>query len=127
MVVDAEQHAAEDKARKETVEKRNALDGLIYQAEKQIADNGDKLSEAERTGVEAALSEARTELESDDAAKLDAAKQKLEQELHKVAETLYKAQTADAGAAGAEAPPAGEASDDADVVDAEYTEEKRED
>jgi len=128
MVVDAEQHAVEDAARKSLVEKRNALDGLIYQGEKQLAENGEKLAEAERSGVEAALAEARTELESDDAAKLDAAKQKLEQELHKLAEVLYKAQTADAGtAAGGEAPPAGDAPDDADVVDAEYTEEKRED
>jgi molecular chaperone DnaK len=128
MMVDAEQHAVEDAARKESVEKHNALDGLIYQGDKQLSENGDKLSDAERSSMETALADARKELESDDPAKLDVARQKLEQELHKLAEALYKAQTANDGAApGSDAPPAGDEPEDAEVVDAEYTEEKRED
>ena len=69
-------------------------------------------------------------VESGDPAKLDAARQRVEAELHKVAEVLYKAQAADGGAAGAPdaAPDAGPgaagAPDDSEVVDAEYTEEK---
>ena len=128
MMLDAEQHAVEDSARKESVEKHNALDGLIYQGDKQLSENGDKLSDAERSSIETALEDARKELESDDPAKLDVARQKLEQELHKLAEALYKAQTANDGAAtGSDAPPAGDEPEDAEVVDAEYTEEKRED
>ena len=128
MMLDAEQHAVEDAARKESVEKHNALDGLIYQGDKQLSENGDKLSDAERSSMETALEDARKELESDDPAKLDVARQKLEQELHKLAEALYKAQTANDGAAtGSDAPPAGDEPEDAEVVDAEYTEEKRED
>jgi molecular chaperone DnaK len=128
MMLDAEQHAVEDAARKESVEKHNALDGLIYQGDKQLSENGDKLSDAERSSIETALGDARKELESDDPAKLDVARQKLEQELHKLAEALYKAQTAnDGAAAGSDAPPAGDEPEDAEVVDAEYTEEKRED
>ena len=70
---------------------------MIYQAEKQLTDNGDKLSDADRQAVKTALEDAKKELESDDAAKLDAARQKrLESELHKVAEVLYAAQTAEA-------------------------------
>ncbi len=128
MMLDADQHAVEDTARKESVEKHNALDGLIYQGDKQLSENGDKLSDAERSSIETALEDARKELESDDPAKLDVARQKLEQELHKLAEALYKAQTANDGAAtGSDAPPAGDEPEDAEVVDAEYTEEKRED
>ena len=72
---------------------------------------------------------ARQEMESDDAARIDAARQKVEQQLHKLAEALYKQQTAaGGGAAGTDGPaPEGGAGEDADVVDAEYTEEKRED
>ncbi|MBW2270050.1 MAG: molecular chaperone DnaK [Deltaproteobacteria bacterium] len=129
MMADADQHASEDAARKETVEKHNSLDGLIYQGDKQLNENGDKLPEAERTGIETALQDARKELESDDPARLDAARQKLEQELHKLAEVLYKAQTANEGTAPetADAAPGGDEPEDAEVVDAEYTEEKRED
>ena len=126
MMEDAESHAAEDAARKEAVEKRNLLDGLIYQGEKQLADNGDAISADDKTAIESALAEAKQELESDDAARIDAARQKLEQELHKLAEALYKKQTAEEGAPGADAgPPPADEPEEADVVDAEYTEETR--
>jgi molecular chaperone DnaK len=126
MVKEAEAHASEDKTQRELVDKRNALDSLLYQAEKTLRENAEKLSDAETQGVKAAVEEARKELDSQDAARLDAARQRVEQELHKVAEALYKAQTA----GGAEAPgggdgPAAGADDEAgDVVDAEYTEDR---
>jgi molecular chaperone DnaK len=127
MVRDAEAHAVEDAAQKETVEKHNALDSMIYQAEKTLNENEEKLAEADVASVRGALESAKEDLQSDDVAKLDAARQRLEQELHKVAEVLYKAQTADAAgeaAAGADPTTAGAAPDD-DVVDAEYTEETK--
>ncbi|HJO23273.1 MAG: molecular chaperone DnaK [Myxococcota bacterium] len=127
MMRDAEEHAVEDTARREKVEKRNQLDGMIYQAEKTLDEDGGKIPEADVQSVRAAVEEAKKELESDDPAKLDSTRQRLEGELHKVMEALYKAQAAATAAGGdgasgePETPPGG---DDADVVDAEYTEEK---
>jgi molecular chaperone DnaK len=124
MVHDAESHAAEDKNRRELIEKRNQLDSMIYQAEKMVADNGEKLAEADKTTIEGVIADAKKDLEADDLAKLDAARQRLEAELHRLAESLYKAD-ADAGAAGADATEGSTtSSDDDDVIDAEYTEEK---
>jgi molecular chaperone DnaK len=124
MVREADAHASEDHQRRETIEKRNALDSLIYNAEKTIRESGDKLPEEEKKQVEEVLKEARADLESDDLARIDAANQRVEQEMHKIAEVLYKAQSAE-GAEGAQGPgesaPSGE---DGDVIDAEYTEEQ---
>jgi molecular chaperone DnaK len=125
MVREAESHASEDKAQRDLIEKRNTLDNMIYQAEKTLRENAEKVPGAEAEAVQKALEAAKKELESQDADKLESARQNLEQQLHRLAETLYKAQSAagaGAGAPGPEAPPPG--ADDADVVDAEYTEEK---
>ena len=126
MVHEAESHAAEDHAQREKVENRNALDSMIYQAEKTLKENADKLSETDKQGVQSAIDAGKQDLESEDPAKLDAARQRVEQSLHKIAEVLYRAQTEAAagggggnGGAGAEA-----AQDEGEVIDAEYTEEK---
>ena len=125
MVGDAEAHASEDHARREQVEKHNQLDSMIYNTEKTLTDNGDKVAEADRTRVAAVLVEAKQDLESNDVARMEAARQRVEKEMHAVAEALYKAQAggADAGTAPGAGPSAGEAKDDG-VIDAEYTEEK---
>ena len=68
MVKDAEAHAGEDKSRREGIEKQNNLDSMIYQAEKQLAENGDKLDESARKGLESVLGDAKKDLESGDAA-----------------------------------------------------------
>jgi molecular chaperone DnaK len=121
MVRDAEAHAAEDATQKEIVEKHNALDSMIYQAEKTLEENKATLDEADAANIRTAVEEGKKDLESNDLVKLDAARQRLEQALHKVAEALYKAQTSqDAGGADAAA---GAPDAEGDVVDAEYTEE----
>jgi molecular chaperone DnaK len=120
MVNEAEAHAAEDKGRREAIEKKNQLDTLIYGAEKMLRENADKLPADEKKGLEETLEQARKDLESDDAGRIDSARQRVEQATHKVAELLYKAQTA---GGGAQAPGAG-AKAEGDVIDAEYTEEK---
>ena len=127
MISDAESHAGEDRARREKIEKHNQLDTMIYGAEKTLADNGEKIPEADRKRVEEVLAEAKKDLESDDAARLDAARQRVEQAMHGIAETLYKAQQPGPDAAGGapsgtSAGAEGEGGDD--VIDAEYTEEK---
>jgi molecular chaperone DnaK len=124
MVNEAESHASEDKQRREAIEKHNVLDSLIYNAEKMLRDNGDKVPAEEKKSLEDAIAAAKQDLESGDAARLDAARQSVEQATHKVAEVLYKAQTADAPASADEAATAGAGDADADVIDAEYTEEK---
>jgi molecular chaperone DnaK len=125
MVREADDHAGEDRERRERVEKHNNLDSLIYQAEKTLEENKDKVPEDEKQGVLDAIAEARKDLESDELTRLDAGHQRLEQALHKIAESLYKAQGGSAEADPAAATPEPESpAGDEDVVDAEYTEEK---
>ena len=121
MVRDAEAHAGEDKARRDRIEKHNQLDSMIYQAEKMLTDNAATLSEGDKSSLQSAIDQAKQDLASDDAARLDAGRQRLEAELHKLAEQLYKAGAASAGDA---AEGAAKAKPDDDVIDAEYTEEK---
>jgi len=121
MVRDAEAHAGEDKARRDRIEKHNQLDSMIYQAEKMLVDNAATLAEADKTSLQSTIDQAKQDLASDDAARLDAARQRLEAELHKLAEKLYKAGSASAGDA---AEGAAQPKSDDDVIDAEYTEEK---
>jgi molecular chaperone DnaK len=132
MVKEAESHAADDKARREQIEKRNTLDSLVYQADKTLRDNAEKIDAADKQRVEAALADARKALEGEDPAALDAAQRRVEAELHKVAEALYKSQAA-AGAASPGAAPGPESGGSGspgaeqggeDVIDAEYREEK---
>jgi molecular chaperone DnaK len=124
MMSEAEAHSEEDKAQRDRIEKRNSLDNMIYQAEKTLRENAEKVSGSESEGVRSAVEAAKKELESDDAVRLDAARVKLEQQLHRLAEALYKTQAAPgAGEEGTQASGAPERGD-GDVVDAEYTEEK---
>jgi molecular chaperone DnaK len=120
MVKDAEAHASEDKARREAIEKKNQLDSMIYQAEKTLKDNADKLPADVKSAAEEAIAAGRKDLEGEDAAKMDAARGRIEQAMHKVAEVLYKAQAAGGAPGEAGAKKAG----GEDVIDAEYTEEK---
>jgi molecular chaperone DnaK len=124
LIHEAESHASEDRALRESVEKRNALDSLIYQAERTLLENAGKLAESDAAGVRSAIEDGKRELDAGDPAKLDAARERLEREMHKVAELLYKSQ---AGAAAGEAGPAAGApggKPEGDVVDVEYTEDK---
>jgi molecular chaperone DnaK len=126
MVRDADAHASEDKQRRELIEKRNQLDSLIYNAEKTVREQGEKLPEDEKKSVEELLEAAKQDLASDDLGRIAAAQQRVEAGMHKVAEILYKSQPPGAGA-----PPAADAAGagagekaDGDVIDAEYTEDK---
>jgi len=135
MAKEAEAHSAEDKAKREEIEARNQLDGMVYQVEKMLKENGDKISGDEKGQVESAVADAKKALEGTDAAAMNAAREKLTQASHKLAEVMYKAQqTPPQGAAGAE-PQAGAPSNgaaqqekkDEGVIDAEYVdvEDKR--
>jgi len=125
MAKDAEAHASEDKEKREEIEARNSLDGLVYNIEKMLKESGDKVQAADKTDVESALAEAKKTLEgSPSAADLRAANDKLTQASHKLAEVLYKANAAAAGqgtpTAQADGTPGTEQKKDEGVIDAEY-------
>jgi molecular chaperone DnaK len=130
MRVEAESHAEDDRKRMEEVEARNRLDGIVYQAEKTIRENRDKLGESEVKQAEEALEEAKKAMAEGGVARLRTATESVEKTLHKMAEDLYKkteaANASQAGAASAGAG-AGSAAGGAapgnkpgDVIDAEY-------
>src|SRR5487761_833170 len=123
MAKDADAHAAEDKAKREEIDARNQLDGLVYNIEKMLKDSGDKVPAGDKGEVESALAEAKTTLAgTPSASELNAAKDKLTAVSHKLAEAMYKAAAAAApaeGAATAEGAPE-EPKKDEGVIDAEY-------
>ena len=92
LVKDAQEHATEDRKIRETIEKRNRLDGLIIDIEKTLKDNREKLNQEDVQALEAALEKARTALkeQADNADELQKATDELMQASHKVAEFLYK-------------------------------------
>jgi len=125
MVKEAQDHEAEDKKLRETIEARNHLEGLAISVEKHVTENKDKLPEAERGAVEEALKEAKSVLERNKDAKepdvFKGAFEALQTASHKMAEALYKnAAAASGGDAGGDTSPPGGPKDD--VIDAEYEE-----
>ena len=125
MAKDAEAHAAEDKEKREEIEARNALDGMVYNIEKMLKDSGEKVQAADKSEVESALADAKKTLEgTPSVAEMRAANDKLTQASHKLAEVLYKANAASAGQGTPTAQADGTSSDrqkkDEGVIDAEY-------
>jgi molecular chaperone DnaK len=126
MAREAEEHAAEDKARREEIEAKNQLDTLVYSVEKMLRENGDKISGSERGDVENAIADAKKSLESNDKSQMDRARDQLTQASHKLAEQMYRATQPQQGAPGPGPTPGGEPSaqpgsqSSGDVVDAEY-------
>src|SRR5246127_1672006 len=89
---EAEAHSTEDKAKREEIEARNHLDSMVYNIEKMLKENGDKVSGAEKLEVESALADAKKKLEGQaGAAEMNAAREKLTAASHKLAEAMYKA------------------------------------
>jgi molecular chaperone DnaK len=119
MVREAEEHAAEDKARRESAETRNGAEQLAYSIEKLIKENEDKLPEDVKNEVQGDVDELKTALAGDDDAAVKTAYDKLVESQGKLGEAIYAAGQAE----GAEAAPEGEAASDDDVVDAEVVED----
>ena len=125
MTKEAELHAAEDKQRKESVETRNQLDSTIYQLEKTLREAGDKLAADVKSKGEAAITDAKKELESNDVARMKAAIEKLSAAGAEIYQEAQKAAQAAGAAAGATEGPAPQAAPKkqekkADVVDADF-------
>ena len=119
MVKDAEAHAAEDKKRRELVDSRNQGEAMIHSAEKSLKEFGEKVSEADKSAIEAAVAALRTELASEDAEAIKAKTNELVQASMKLGEAMYKAQQAEGAAPGGDAGAGQQAKKD-DVIDAEF-------
>jgi molecular chaperone DnaK len=126
MVKDAEAHAEEDRRRRDEVEVRNNADNLVYQTEKVLREQGDKVSDEERSAVEQPLADVKTALEGTDTDAIKEAMDRLMTASQAFSQKLYEAAARDtAGAAGTSASGASATgpSDD-EVVDAEIVDEE---
>ncbi|NOY53197.1 MAG: molecular chaperone DnaK [Deltaproteobacteria bacterium] len=129
MVHEAESHAEEDKKRREAIETKNQLDSLIYNTEKTLNENKDKLTEEDLKNVEEALEEGKKALTSEETEPMKTAMEKITQASHKLAEVIYQqharqqAAGPEGGGGEATAEPASEEAE-AEVVDAEFEDEK---
>ena len=119
MVKDAEAHAAEDSARREEADVRNSADTLVYQTEKLLKEQGDKISDDERAAVESKLAELKTALAGSDLAAIKAATESLVTASQEFSSKLYQQAAAADGAASAGA----SGPNDDEVVDAEIVDE----
>ncbi len=115
MLKEAEEHAGEDKAKRELAEAKNQGEALVHATEKQLADNGDKIPAGDKQAIEAAIAALKTSLQSENASDIAAKTQALVQASMKIGEALYGGQGGPAG--GGEANQADES-----VVDADFEE-----
>ena len=116
-VKEAEQYAAEDKARKEEVDTRNAADQTVYQTEKTLNELGDKLSDSDKASVQAAVDKLKEEMKGSDTAAIKAATEEVQKAFYAVSEKLYQ-QTGVQGQP--QQPQQGGSNGSDDVVDADY-------
>jgi molecular chaperone DnaK len=126
MVKDAEAHAEEDRKRREEAEVRNNADSLVYQTEKVLREQGDKVSADEKAAVEQPLADLKTAISGNDIDAIKAATETLMTASQAFSQKLYEAAARDTNAAGTSASGAsgsGAANDD-DIVDAEIVDEK---
>jgi molecular chaperone DnaK len=126
MVREAEAHAAEDRKAREAAEARNRADQLVYQTERTLKDNPDKIPESDRQAARDAIDSTKKALENGDEAGIREASDRLERAAHRLAEAIYRsAQAGGAGPTGTEEtggrPGTKEDVIDAEVVDAEGT------
>ncbi len=96
-VKEAEQYAEEDKKRKEKVDNKNKLDGMIFTVEKSVKDLGDKLSAEDKAQLEELVKSAKEELASDDDDRIKAATDKLTEESQKIFAKIYQQAAGQAG------------------------------
>ncbi|WP_030771819.1 molecular chaperone DnaK [Streptomyces sp. NRRL F-2664] len=121
---EAEQYAEEDLRRKEAAESRNQGEQLVYQTEKFVKDNEDKVPAEVKTEVEAAVAELKEKLKGEDTGEIRTATEKLAAVSQKLGQAIYADAQAAQGAAGA-AGDAGQAKADDDVVDAEIVDDEK--
>ena len=119
MVKEAEEHAGEDKKRRELAEARNQAEGLIHQTEKQLVEHGEKVSSGDKQAIEKAIADLKDVVGSENVADIAAKTQALMQAAMKIGEAIYGGDKAGGGGgdAGGSASPS-----EPGVVDAEFEE-----
>lgn len=122
MVKEAEEHAAEDKKRREDADTRNQAEQVVYSIEKLLKDNGETVTEATRTAVQADVDAVKEALKGEDTEAVKSALEKLNASAMKIGEEVYASQQA-AEAAGTETPAGDAPAADEDVIDAEIVDE----
>jgi molecular chaperone DnaK len=130
MVKDAEAHAEEDRKRREEAEVRNNADSLVYQTEKVLREQGDKVPAEEREAVEQPLSDLKKALEGNDFDAIKTATDSLMSASQAFSQKLYEAAARDAGAEGSSASGqtgdgADQSAGDDDIVDAEIVDDEQ--
>lgn len=121
LVKEAEEHAEEDRARREAIELRNQADNSLWAVDRAVKDLGDKISEEQKAEIEAAKDALKAAMEKDDLEEIKAKMKALDEVLHRISEKLYQ-QTQAAGAQTGEATGEPQGNDE-DIVDADFTEE----
>ncbi|MBM3806262.1 MAG: molecular chaperone DnaK [Actinobacteria bacterium] len=124
MVKDAEAHAEEDKKRREEAEVRNNADSLVYQTEKVLREQGEKLTAEDKSAVEGPLADLRSALNGSDTDTIKNATEKLTTASQAFSQKLYEAASRDTNAAGTSASGQQGGGNDSDIVDAEIVDEK---
>jgi molecular chaperone DnaK len=127
MVDEAKTHASDDESRRQQIETRNKLDGLVYATEKLVNDNRDKLGETDVSSIDTAIADAKKVLEEGTPEEMEQAHERLTQASHSIAAVLYQSASTEGGAPSAGGPQdpgsgnadTGQPTDD-DVIDAEY-------
>jgi molecular chaperone DnaK len=122
MVSDAESHAEEDRVQRELAETRNVAENAAYQAEKALEEAGDKVDDASKEDVRAAVKDVRGSLESGSKEELDSKLERLNTAMTKVSEQIYAAASAESAAGGDSEN--GASADEEEVVDAEVVDEE---
>ena len=122
MVQEAQEHAEEDKKRREAIEARNQADSLVYTTEKSLAEYGDKLDAADKTAIEQAITELKDVLDGDDAELIRNKTENLKQVSMKLGEAIYQSQQSGDGGDDTPGDSDDGASKDETVVDAEFEE-----
>ncbi|HSH53430.1 MAG TPA: molecular chaperone DnaK [Methylotenera sp.] len=123
MEEDAVKYAEEDRKLRELVDARNAADGMVHSVKKSLTEHGDKLDAAEKEAIETALKDVEEAMKSDDKETIEAKTNALMEASQKLGEKVYAEQQAQANTESAQ--PQGEKTVDAEVVDAEFEEVKK--
>ncbi|MFM7684372.1 MAG: Hsp70 family protein, partial [Actinomycetota bacterium] len=123
MVRDAEAHAEEDRKRREEAEVRNNADSLVYQMEKVLRDNADKVDDAQKASVQGPLDELKAALNGNDISSIRSAHEKLMGASQAFSQSLYEKAAQETAAGTSASGQTGAAGDD-DIIDAEIVDEK---
>jgi molecular chaperone DnaK len=130
MVKDAESHAEEDAKKRESVETKNMAENVVYQTEKLIKEQGDKVPDEKKRGVESAIEDLKAAIKSDSTDEMKAKMEALNTQMQAISADLYAQAGPEAGGEGGPAPEGeadgGEAraeekkDEDGDVIDADF-------